>query len=82
MKTDEFTEFPPFMPTWLAARYCGFHTPQGLHAAFHKGKILPWGRRGGSGTYIWRRDDLDAFLRGETGLGGPMEVRLVRRICG
>ncbi len=36
MKTDEFTEFPPFMPTWLAARYCGFHTPQGLHAAFHK----------------------------------------------
>lgn len=73
MKTDEIPEFPPFMPTWLAARYCGFRSPQGLYAAFRRGKVRPWGRRGGSGT--WKRDDLDEFLRGEAELGGPMEVR-------
>jgi hypothetical protein len=68
-------DFPPFMPTPLAAYYCGFRNARGLHAAFRKGKVHPWGRRGGSGTYIWRRDDLDEFLRGSTKMGDPVEVR-------
>src|ERR1700730_1987360 len=68
-------DFPPFMPTSLAAHYCGFRNAHGLHAAFRKGKVHPWGRRGGSGTYIWKRDDLDEFLRGSTKVGDPVEVR-------
>jgi hypothetical protein len=35
--------FPPFMPTPLAALYCGFRTAKGLHAAFRKGKVLEAG---------------------------------------
>src|SRR5579872_1777147 len=68
-------EFPPFMPTPLAALYCGFRTAKGLHAAFRKGKVHPYGRRGGSGTYVWKRDDLDEFLRGSKEMGDPVEVR-------
>src|SRR5579884_603553 len=53
----------------------GFTARKGCTPPFARARFRPWGRRGGSGTYIWKRDDLDEFLRGEAELGGPMEVR-------
>ncbi len=44
------------MPTWLAARYCGFCTTQGLHAAYEMtAKALRPG--------IWALKDGGGFLR-------------------
>ncbi|MBI5532157.1 MAG: helix-turn-helix domain-containing protein [Deltaproteobacteria bacterium] len=55
----------PFMTTADAAAYCGFKTTGGIRKAKHDGKIKPIGRRGGSGPWMWSRDELDRFLRGE-----------------
>ena len=63
------------MPTSLAAQYCGFRTPRGLLSAFRRGKVWPVGRRGRTGTFMWRREDLDAFLRGEQPMGAALAVR-------
>jgi hypothetical protein len=57
-------EYPPFMTTALAARYTGFANARGLLSAYRRGRVRPWGRRGGTGAFVWRRDDLDAFMRG------------------
>jgi hypothetical protein len=61
---------PPVMATALAAQYCGFGSSRGLLSAFRRGKVFPVGRRGGTGTFTWRREDLDSFLRGEEPIGG------------
>jgi hypothetical protein len=55
----------PRMLTVDAARYCGFRSARGLLSAFRRGKLYPVGRRGTTGSFTWRREDLDAFLRGE-----------------
>lgn len=52
------------MPTRAAATYCGYASPSGLRKACFDGKVAPAGRRGGTGTLMWRRSDLDAFLVG------------------
>ncbi len=63
--TTKLDLWPPYMTTALATSYCGFKTTGALRKAHLEHRILPYGRRGGRGTWIWRRDDLDAFLRGK-----------------
>lgn len=64
--------WPPLLKTSDAARYCGFETVFGLHKAWGRGRVFPAGRRGGGkGTYMWRREDLDRFLRGEEPTNKP-----------
>ncbi len=63
------------LPTVEAARYCGFRSPRGLLSAYRRGKVFPVGRRGGSGSFTWRPEDLDAFLRGEKPMGTAMALR-------
>src|SRR5579872_2642371 len=63
------------MTTKVAAAYCGFKNARGLISAYRRGKVRPYGRRGGTGAFVWRREDLDAFLRGESPLGHSMALR-------
>jgi hypothetical protein len=57
--------WPPRMTTRQAAAYCGYSSPFGLLAAFRRGRVRPFGRRGGGrGTLTWDRAELDAFMRG------------------
>ena len=51
-----------FLTTADAARYCGYRTTGALRKAAMEGRIEPVGRRGGTGTLMWRRGDLDHFL--------------------
>jgi hypothetical protein len=53
------------LPTADAAAYCGFRSTRGLLSAYRRGRVYPIGRRGRTGSFTWRRQDLDAFLRGE-----------------
>src|SRR5580704_17033225 len=66
--------YPPFMPTPLAARYCGFNNSRGLVTAHRRGKVMHAGRRGETGAFMWSREDLDAFIRGQP-VGEPVAVR-------
>ena len=66
--------YPPFMPTTLAARYCGFNNSRGLVTAHRRGKVMHAGRRGETGAFMWSREDLDAFIRGQP-VGEPVAVR-------
>jgi len=63
------------MTTAQAARYCGFKTTAAIRKALLDGRLVPLGRRGGTGTYMWSRQALDAFLAGARGgivpLGRP-----------
>lgn len=63
------------MTTAQAARYCGFKTTAAIRKALLDGRLVPLGRRGGTGTYMWSRQALDAFLagacRGIVSLGRP-----------
>ena len=52
------------MTTAQAARYCGFKTTAAIRKALLEGRLVPLGRRGGTGTYMWSRQALDAFLAG------------------
>jgi hypothetical protein len=54
----------PFLTTREAAMYCGFKTAAGLRKAKLQGRVKAAGRRGGVGSLMWRRSDLDDFLRG------------------
>ncbi len=63
-KPDSNDLFPPLMPTTRAASYCGYRTTGALRKAMLRGQVAPAGRRGGKGTWMWRREDLDAFLVG------------------
>jgi len=55
----------PYLTTVDAARYCGFKTSSAIRKAHHEGRLLPVGRRGGTGTWVWAVTDLDRFMRGE-----------------
>ncbi|MBK7581073.1 MAG: helix-turn-helix domain-containing protein [Myxococcales bacterium] len=55
----------PYLTTAEAARYLGYRDGSALRKAKLEGRIQPVGRRGGGGTLMWSRSDLDAFLRGE-----------------
>ena len=63
------------MTTAEAARYCGFKTTAAIRKALLDGRLVPLGRRGGKGTYMWSRQALDAFVAGARGgivpLGRP-----------
>jgi hypothetical protein len=63
------------LATAEAAAYCGFRTARGLLSAYRRGKVYPVGRRGSSGSFTWRREDLDAFLRGEEPMGAALALR-------
>ena len=52
------TNQTPCMSTVNAARYCGFRTSRGLLSAYRRGKVVPVGRRGKTGAFTWRREDL------------------------
>jgi hypothetical protein len=70
------------MPTRAAATYCGYSNPSSLRKACFDGKVVPAGRRGGTGTLMWRRSDLDAFLLGQRLRGtrqGPRRAGATRR---
>ncbi len=54
----------PAMTTAEAARYCGFKSTAAIRKALRDGRLIPIGRRGGTGTYMWSRPALDAFLAG------------------
>jgi hypothetical protein len=61
----------PF-PAWMnifttteAAIYCRYKTPQGLRKAWYNMEVFPQGQRGGRKTLMWKRSELDRFLRGE-----------------
>jgi hypothetical protein len=54
----------PYLTCAEAATYCGFKTIGGIQQAVRRGKLKPAGRRGGTGTYVFAREDLDAFLTG------------------
>ena len=56
--------YPSIMPTRLAYQYCGFESPSSLRKAKHDGKVVALGRRGGGGTLMWRKRDLDDFIAG------------------
>ena len=43
--------------------------------AYRRGKAYPVGRRGGSGSFTWRPEDLDAFLQGEEPMGAALALR-------
>src|SRR5690606_1583658 len=53
------------LTTAEAATYCGFKSTSALRKAKLEGRLLPAGRRGGRGTWMWRRSDLDEFLVGK-----------------
>ena len=55
------------MTTAEAARYCGFKTTAAIRKALLDGRLVPLGRRGGKGTYMWSRQALDAFVAGARG---------------
>ena len=44
-----------------AADYCGYRSTSAIRRAVHDGRLVPVGRRGGSGTLMFRRSDLDGF---------------------
>ncbi len=54
----------PYLTSAEAATYCGFKTIGGIQQAVRRGKLKPAGRRGGTGTYVFAREDLDSFLTG------------------
>lgn len=55
------------MTTTEAARYCGFKSTAATRKAHREGRLMPIGRRGGKGTYMWSRQVLDSFLAGARG---------------
>lgn len=54
--------WPPVMVTADAARYCGFKTTGGLRKAAKDGLVKPMGKRPGSKTLLWDKEELDRFL--------------------
>ena len=60
------------MTTTEAARYCGFKSTAAIRKAVRDGRLVPLGRRGGTGTYMWSRHALDAFLAGARGAIVPL----------
>ncbi len=48
-----------------AAAYCGFETTGAIRKAKSEGRLVPVGRRGGTGTWMFAIEELDRFLRGD-----------------
>jgi hypothetical protein len=69
----------PLLTTREATAYCGFKTTAALRKARLEGRIAPAGRRGGSGTWVWAREDLDRFLRGAPARRAPGRVPATER---
>src|ERR1700729_1575260 len=61
----------PYLTTVEAAAYCRYETPFGLLKAHRRGLVRGY-RRGR--MWLWRREDLDAFLE-----RGTEEVEVVER---
>ncbi len=62
--SGENDDRPRFLTTRAAALYCGFKTTSALRKAKLEGRIKAAGRRGGRGTWMWNREELDRFLCG------------------
>ena len=60
-------DWPRYLTTTAAARYCGFKTSSALRKAKLEGRIAPVGRRGGRGTLMWSRESLDGLFRWPAG---------------
>src|SRR5580692_2447923 len=57
--------YPPFVTTAMAADYCGYKDASAIRKAHREGRLLPVGRRGGTGPWMWALEALDRYLRGE-----------------
>jgi hypothetical protein len=53
-----------YLTTREAAIYCAFKTTGAIRKAVMEKRLVPAGRRGGTGTLMFRVEDLDAFLEG------------------
>src|SRR5450432_761069 len=62
------------LTTKEAAEYCGFKTAGAIRKLLLEGRLKPVGKRGGRGTWMFDRADLDAFLGG-AGSGSLAEDR-------
>jgi hypothetical protein len=65
--------WPTLMSTSMAARYCGYKSSSAIRKAHLEGRLMPAGRRGGIGSWMWARTELDAFLGGRS-RGGTSAV--------
>ena len=43
--------YPPFVTTAVAAEYCGYKEASAIRKAHREGRVLPVGRRGGTGPW-------------------------------
>jgi hypothetical protein len=62
MSSDAHT----LLTTRQAAEFCAFKTAGAIRKAVMEGRLNPVGRRGGRGTMVFRREDLEAFMLGRT----------------
>src|SRR5689334_5596739 len=62
-----------YLTTSQAALYCNYEDGSSLRKALKRGKIRSIGRRGGNGTHMWDRAELDRFLAGKA--GGSVDSR-------
>ena len=65
LEAEPHDEPSRLLTTRMAAVYCGFKSTSALRKAKLEGRITPVGRRGGRGTLMWKREELDRYLRGE-----------------
>lgn len=59
------TDSDELMTTAQAAKYCGFKTSSAIRKAKMEGRLKSAGKRGGIGTFMYRRTVLDQFLMGK-----------------
>jgi hypothetical protein len=76
MDQTPLPSLPPLLTTRAAAAYCGFKTTGAIRKARLEGRLTPVGKRGGRGTWMWSREELDQFLRG----GRPATVADDQRV--
>ena len=54
----------PYLTTAEAAEFCRFKTTGAIRKAVMEGRLSRAGRRGGRGTLVFLREDLDRFMCG------------------
>ena len=64
------------LTTTEAAAYCGYLDASAIRKAHREGRLQPAGRRGGNGPWMWAREELDRYLRGEPPAGTLASDRL------
>ena len=65
---------PGWLTTTQAAAYLGYRSPQAIRALIHRGALVPDGRRGAHGAWLFRRVALDAWAALRSGAPAPTGV--------